>query len=148
MWRDNFECYDSFAIDNIGDWIIYDLDGGTTWGANAVDFENESYIGAGIIYNNSEAISSGSDIEEEPLWNTYEGEQGLYFVASGANQTTTPNDDWMISPEFSLDGIGSPIFSFKAKTLKDDYGLERFRIGVGNSTNYNDFTIISEGAYL
>ena len=148
VWRDNFECYDSFAIDNIGDWIIYDLDGGTTWGANAVDFENESYVGAGIIYNNSEATSSGSDIEEEPLWNTYEGEQGLYFVASGANQTTTPNDDWMISPEFSLDGIGSPIFSFKAKTLKDDYGLERFRIGVGNSTDYNNFTIISEGAYL
>ena len=113
-----------------------------------LDFENESYVGAGIIYNNSEATSSGSDIEEEPLWNTYDGEQGLYFVASGANQTTTPNDDWMISPEFSLDGIGSPIFSFKAKTLKDDYGLERFRIGVGNSTDYNNFTIISEGAYL
>jgi hypothetical protein len=148
VWRDNFECYDSFIIGEIGDWIIYDLDGGTTWGANAVDFENESYVGAGIIYNNSEATSTGADIEEEPLWNTYEGEQGLYFIASGANQTTTPNDDWMISPEFSLEGIGSPIFSFKAKTLKDDYGLERFRIGVGNSTDYNDFTIISEGSYI
>jgi hypothetical protein len=148
VWRDNFECYDSFIISEIGDWIIYDLDGGTTWGANAVDFENESYVGAGIIYNNSEATSTGADIEEEPLWNTYEGEQGLYFIASGANQTTTPNDDWMISPEFSLEGIGSPIFSFKAKTLKDDYGLERFRIGVGNSTDYNDFTIISEGSYI
>ena len=148
VWRDNFECYDSFIISDIGDWIIYDLDGGTTWGANAVDFENESYVGAGIIYNNSEATSSGADIEEEPLWDTYEGEQGLYFIASGANQTTTPNDDWMISPEFSLEGVGSPIFSFKAKTLKDDYGLERFRIGVGNSTDYNDFTIISEGSYI
>ena len=148
VWRDNFECYDSFIISEIGDWIIYDLDGGTTWGANAVDFENESYVGAGIIYNNSEATSTGADIEEEPLWDTYEGEQGLYFIASGANQTTIPNDDWMISPEFSLEGIGSPIFSFKAKTLKDDYGLERFRIGVGNSTDYNDFTIISEGSYI
>ena len=148
VWRDNFECYDSFIISEIGDWIIYDLDGGTTWGANAVDFENESYVGAGIIYNNSEVTSSGADIEEEPLWDTYEGEQGLYFIASGASQTTTPNDDWMISPEFSLEGIESPIFSFKAKTLKDDYGLERFRIGVGNSTDYNDFTIISEGSYI
>ena len=27
---------------------MYDLDGGTTWGANAVDFENESYVGTGI----------------------------------------------------------------------------------------------------
>ena len=35
-----------------------------------------------------------------------------------------------------------------AKTLKDNWGLERFKIAIGNSTNYNDFTIISDGAYL
>ena len=27
-------------------------------------------------------------------------------------------------------------------------GLERFKIGIGNTTDYNDFTTISEGAYL
>ena len=31
-WRDYFECYDAFTIDNFGEWISYDLDGGTTWG--------------------------------------------------------------------------------------------------------------------
>ena len=75
VWRDNFECYDSFIISDIGDWIIYDLDGGTTWGANAVDFENESYVGAGIVFNYPLAESpDGSDISN---WNTYEGNQGL-----------------------------------------------------------------------
>ncbi len=144
-WRDNFECYDPFIISDIGDWIMYDLDGGTTWGANAVDFENESYVGTGIIYNDVLATPTGGPI---PEWDTYQGDQGLYFVASGANGTTIPNDDWMISPEFSLSGITSPIFSMKAKSVNDTYGLERFQIAVGTSTDYNDFTVISDGAYI
>ncbi len=144
-WRDNFECYDPFIISDIGDWIMYDLDGGTTWGANAVDFENESYVGTGIVYNDVLATPTGGPI---PEWDTYQGDQGLYFVASGANSTTIPNDDWMISPEFSLSGITSPIFSMKAKSVNDTYGLERFQIAVGTSTDYNDFTVISDGAYI
>ena len=144
-WRDNFECYDPFIISDIGDWIMYDLDGGTTWGANAVDFENESYVGTGIVYNDELATPTGDPV---PEWDTFQGDQGLYFVASGANGTTIPNDDWMISPEFSLNGITSPIFSMKAKSVNDTYGLERFQIAVGNSSDYNDFTIISDGAYI
>ncbi len=142
VWRDNFECYDPFAIENIGDWVMYDLDGGTTWGANAVDFTNESYVGTGIIFNYP---LTGSDAA---TWNTYEGNQGLYFFASGANSTTFPNDDWMISPEFTIDGVTSPTLSFWAKSITDQYGLERMRVAVGNSTDYNDFTVISSGNYI
>ena len=54
----------------------------------------------------------------------------------------------MISPEFSLDNIESPTLRFMAKTLKDDWGLERFKVAIGNSTSYNEFTVISEGTYL
>ena len=144
-WRDNFECYDPFIISDIGDWIMYDLDGGTTWGANAVDFENESYVGTGIIYNDELATVTGAEV---PEWNTYEGDQGLYFIASGSGGTTTPNDDWMISPEFSLNNISSPIFSFKAKSVNNTYGLERIQVYVGNTVNYNDFTMISSGNYI
>ena len=144
-WRDHFECYDAFIISDIGDWIMYDLDGGTTWGANAVDFENESYVGTGIIYNDELATVTGAPA---PEWDTYDGDQGLYFVASGANGTTIPNDDWMISPEFSLSGITSPVFSMKAKSVNDNYGLERFQIAVGNSTDYSEFTIISDGDFI
>ena len=89
-----------------------------------------------------------SKISTHLEWDTFQGEQGLYFVASGANSTTIPNDDWMISPEFSLSGITSPIFSMKAKSVNDTYGLERFQIAVGTSTDYNDFTVISDGAYI
>ncbi len=144
VWQDNFECYDPFAIDNIGSWTAYDFDGGTTWGANSVDFINESYIGSGIIFNYPLADSAGGDIS---VWDTYEGNQGLYFFASGANNTTWPNDDWMISPEFTIDGVTSPTLSFWAKSVTDEYGLDRFRIGIGTSTNPDDFTIISSGNY-
>ena len=36
----------------------------------------------------------------------------------------------------------------KAKSVNDTYGLERFQIAVGTSTDYNDFTVISDGAYI
>ena len=145
VWRENFECYNPFSIQSFGDWVSYDLDGGTTWGANDIDFENESYVGSGIIFNYPLAVSAGGDIS---VWNTYEGNQGLYFFASGANNTTFPNNDWMISPEFTIDGVTSPQLSFWAKSVTDQYGLERFRVGIGSSTDYNDFTIISSGNYI
>ena len=144
VWRDNFECYDAFAIENIGDWVMHDLDGGTTWGANAVDFTNEGYVGTGMIFNYP-LVATGSGTVD---WDTYEGSQGLYFFASGANSTTFPNDDWMISPEFTIDGVTSPTLSFWAKSITDQYGLERMRVAVGNSTDYNDFTVISSGNYI
>ena len=47
-----------------------------------------------------------------------------------------------------MDGVTSPILSFWAKSLTDQYGLERFQIGVGTTTNPSDFTIITPGSYV
>jgi len=146
VWRDNFECHDAFAIDNIEGWTVIDNDGGETWGATDANFTNESYIGAGIIWNNNQATTDdGAAVNEN--YNSYEGDQGLYFIAAGANSTTFPNDDWMISPEFVVSGIESPSLTFWAKSLTADYGLDRFQIGIGSTTNPDDFTVISSGAY-
>ena len=149
IWRESFECYDPFIFEGIGDWIIYDIDGLATYGSNAMDFPSETYSGAGFIYNQALAtVSSNNTNPQEPSWwNTYSGNQGLYFI-SGVPGSVSQNNDWMISPEFSLVNIESPTLRFMAKTLKDDWGLERFKIAIGNSTNYNEFTVISEGTYL
>jgi hypothetical protein len=148
VWRDGFECHTPFAIDNIEGWTIIDNDGGQTWGASDANFTNESYVGAGIIWNNNQATTDdGSAVNEN--YNTYEGDQGLYFIASGANSTPFPNDDWMISPEFTISGVSSPSLSFWAKSLTADYGLDRFQIAIGSSTDPADFTVISSpSAYV
>ena len=52
----------------------------------------------------------------------------------------------MISPEFNVEGVSSPILSFWAKSLTDQYGPDEFQIGIGSTTNPADFTIISGGA--
>ena len=114
----------------------------------AMDFSNETYTGSGFIYNQAIATPSGQSPTEEPWWNTYEGNQGLYFISGIPSGSVTQNNDWMISPEFTIDGVSSPILSFKAKTLKDDWGLERFKIAIGSSTDYNDFVVISDGEYI
>jgi hypothetical protein len=147
VWRDNFECHTPFAIDNIEGWTIIDNDGGQTWGASDANFTNESYVGAGIIWNNNQATTDdGSAVVEG--YNTYEGDQGLYFIASGANSTTIPNDDWMIGPEFTISGVSSPSLSFWAKSLTAQYGLERFQIAIGSGSNPADYTVISAGDYV
>jgi hypothetical protein len=72
----------------------------------------------------------------------------LYFFASGANSTPFPNDDWMIGPEFTISGVSSPTLTFWAKSITDAYGLDRFQIAIGSSTNPDDFTVISSGPYV
>ena len=146
VWRENFECYAPFAIDSIEGWVAIDGEGGQTWGASDVDFSNENYIGSGIIWNQIQAVpaNAGGNIDG---YAPYEGNQGMYFFASGANSTPFPNDDWMIGPEFTIDGVTSPTLSFWAKSITDQYGLDRFQIGIGSTTNPDDFTIISSGNY-
>jgi hypothetical protein len=53
----------------------------------------------------------------------------------------------MIGPEFTISGVSSPTLSFWAKSITDAYGLDRFQIAIGSSTNPADFTVISAGAY-
>ncbi len=147
VWRENFECEAPFAINDFNSWISIDGDQGITWGASDADFTNEGYVGTGIVWNHDQATPAnpGGSIDG---YAPYEGSQGLYFFASGASQSTIPNDDWMIGPEFTIDGVSSPMLSFWAKSITDQYGLDRFRIGIGSSTNPDDFTIITPGNYV
>ena len=138
VWRENFECHNPFSIENIGEWVVNDLDGEATWGSNAVDFTNESSAFSGLIFNYPLATPVTGDTG---VFNTYEGNQGLYFI--DAVSTTIQNNDWMISPEFLISGVESPILSFWAKSLTDAYGLETFKVAVGNSDNPDELTVIS-----
>lgn len=142
VWEDNFETYPDWEITTIGDYTQIDNDGGQTWGSSTYDFTNENYVGTAIIWNPSMATPDATGTE----WDTHEGFKGLYFFASGANGTTTPNDDWFISPQIDLTNYASSVFSFWAQSVTDAFGLERMEIAVSTTgTDPGDFTIISPG---
>ena len=139
VWQETFECQDSFAIENFDGWTAIDGDMENTWGASSVDFANESYTGSGIIWNHDEAAAvDGADISD---WAPYDGARGLYFF--DAQSDVVQNDDWMISPELTIQGIDAPILSFWAKSVTSLYGLENFRVAVGNFADSEDYTLLS-----
>ncbi len=137
VFSDDFESYADFAIDNIGGWTLVDNDGGTTWGSTDYDFANEGYVGTCIVFNPSACTPTAVGSE----WDTHGGAKGMYFFASGASGSTTPNDDWFISPQINIAGNGQ--FSIWAKSLTDAYGLERIQVMVSTTdTNPASFTAI------
>ncbi len=137
IFSDDFESYPDFEIATIGGWTLVDGEGGTTWGFDTYDFANEGYIGSAIIFNPSATTPSAAGT----AYDTHGGAKGLYFVASGASSSTTPNDDWAITPQISIAGNGQ--VSFWAKSLTDTYGLERIQMAVSTTgVAPADFTVI------
>lgn len=142
IWEDNFEAHPDWEIASIGNYTLIDNDGGTTWGSQDYDFTNEGYVGTGIIWNPSMATPDATGT----IWDTHEGSKGLYFFASGANSSTTPNDDWVITPQIDLTNYGSSVFTFWAQSVTDNFGLERIEVAVSTTdTDPSSFTVISPG---
>ena len=139
IFEDSFEDYEDFTIEDFGDWIQHDEDGGETWGVTELgDFPNVNYVGAGMIFN---ASAIGVDPAQ---FGGHTGDKGLYFFASGANETTPQNDDWTVSPLISLDGFTDAKLSLYAKALTNQYGPDQFEIAVSYiGTEVNDFDVIS-----
>ncbi len=142
IFEDDFESYDDFIIENIGDWTQIDVDLSATYGANDVDFANEEYVGTGIIFN----ASAGTPDVSDGVWASYGGAKGLYFIAA----TSLLNDDYFISPQIDLTGAAGSSVSFWSKSLTDQYGLERFEVLVSTAGNTDvaDFTLVSAGELM
>lgn len=144
VWEDSFENYDDFAIENIGGWTQIDNDGLPTYGSSTYSFTNSGYVGTGIIFNASQTEPSST----ESVWQTRTGNKGLYFM-SGIPDTETgtdTNDDYFITPQIDLSGATGSEISFWAKSLTDQYGLEKFELLLSTSgTEESDFTVDLSG---
>jgi PKD repeat protein len=133
----DFESCTNFQVDNFDPWTTYDGDGSGTYGAEGFDFDNENYTGSFIAFNHSATSPAAGE-----QWEAHGGQRcGICFAA-----TSYPNNDWLISPQISLQNNSS--LSFWAKSVTDQYGLERFKVLV-STTNNNpaSFTQISSGSY-
>ncbi|MCM1079389.1 MAG: hypothetical protein NC116_06695 [Clostridium sp.] len=109
---DDFENYESFAINNAGEWSFIDGDGLKTYAIDGLTFPGAGSEMAYITFDNS-----GDEFNES--FDAHSGNKYLASFASNGGQ----NNDWMISPE--LAGVAQTI-SFFAKTYTAQYGNESF----------------------
>lgn len=138
LFTENFESYTDFTITEIGDWTMYDGDGNSTYGNEGVDFTNEGYTGTFIIYNASQTTPSSVS-----GWQSHGGDKGYYcFAATDSPNGTALNNDYIFSPQINLNGLNSQL-RFWAKSITDEYGLERFSVKISNTdTSIASFTTI------
>ncbi|TRW25709.1 T9SS type A sorting domain-containing protein [Flavobacterium zepuense] len=144
LFSDNFDSYEDFIIDPIGDWTQIDNDGSATYGIENEDnvsyiFDNSGYTGTAIIFN-----PSATEPALEDNWAPYSGNKSLNFFAA----TDGLNDDWFVTPQITLGSTGNTV-TFWAKSITDTWGLERINIAVSTTGNEDseDFTIISGDDY-
>lgn len=141
-FEDDFESYDDWSRD-FGEYTLIDGDGLDVFGSQDVDYPDENGATAFRIMNYTQTT---------PAWDGLEAYSGNKIAASfAANDGATPNgavnDDWLITPQLTA-GPGFE-FSFYAKSITDQYGLERFQVAVSTTgTAVEDFTVITEGDYV
>lgn len=135
IFSDNFDSYSDFSLD-LAPWTQYDGDALSTYGINNVTFTNQYYTGSFIAFNpntTSPALSNH--------WAAHSGTK--YAAAFAANGG--PNNDWLISPAISFGD--NPVLSFMAKSLTDEYGLERIKVMYSTTGNsFTDFHNYLEGS--
>ncbi len=129
---DDFESYDDFIYQNIGDYTQYDGDGSETYGFIAINFPNQEYTGSYIVFNPNQTTPPISNEDMDPL----SGEKILACFAA----KNPPNNDWLITPQIPV--VPETKFAFWAKTYMD-YGLEEFQVAVSTTdVNPSSFTLI------
>ncbi|RLD34994.1 MAG: hypothetical protein DRI83_07340, partial [Bacteroidetes bacterium] len=151
----DFDFADMYSIDfedevdwtfDFTPWMAVDADGLTTYTMTGVTWPNGGEPQAFIVFNTA---TTDPPTLDDPDLQPYEGDKFgacLAAVPDGA----LGNDDWFISDMVSLgtDSKGAS-FNFWARTYTDDYGLERFNVGVSTTgTAPADFTIISGATYI
>lgn len=143
LFEDSFEDYDDFAIDNVGDWTLIDVDGSPTYGFEGINFTNSGVPMAFIVFNSTATApilepSEGSD------WTGRTGEKAMLCFAA----VQAPNNDWLISPQIPLGTTGNQV-SFWSKAGASAYGEERFNVGISTTgTDPADFTIIASNQQI
>jgi len=109
---------DPNMVGHMGDWTMYDLDGGSTYTWNGVTTWN--WGGRAYAYA---ILNWVSVFGEDYAAKAHSGEQVL--LSMSIDDGTTTNNDWLISP--ALPGVAQTI-SFWYSELSSQYGDESFEV--------------------
>jgi hypothetical protein len=122
---DDFESYEPFIINGIGDWTLYDLDNSYTYGNTQIDYTNENSKMAGIIFDPEKTTPA-----DETFLDEY-GNQMFAFTSSNVQELD--NNDWLVSPELNLSRPS--VVSFKLRTRNAGYGTEKLAVMYSTTDN-------------
>lgn len=141
---EDFESYETFSIDDLGEWTMVDADGRTTMTLAGLSYPNNGARMAYMVFDPSKVVLPDETVGL-PAGNTearaYDGSQYLIAVATVLDQPDDHNDDWLISPELSGN---AQTLSFFAKPMVDYYGAESCEVlyATENTTDIADFTLL------
>ncbi len=122
-------------------WTSVDIDMQNTYGFTDITFPNSGSAMAYIAFN---PATTDPPMSDDPEIQPHAGDRFGAVMASVPG--ATGNDDWIISPQVAL-GTESEL-NFWAKSYTDQYGLERFNVGVSTTgMDPDDFEIISGSPY-
>lgn len=121
---DDFNSYESFAIDNIGDYTVYDGDGCQTYTFGQLYYPNSGEPMAWMVFD---PYTLGVS-QVLPEWAAHNGKQTLAafcaYSVDGSSAVDVKADDWLISPRIH----GASSVSFWAKTANPEWGFEKFEV--------------------
>lgn len=147
IFEDSFEFYDDFAIANVGDWTLLDIDLAPTYGFTGTTFLNSGAAKSFQVFNAAATTPPITTVNAAQDWTARTGERHMVAFASVVSGTVPNNNDWLISPQINL-GTANTI-SFWAKACNTQFGAERFTVNVSTTgTAPANFTKISAGNFI
>ncbi|HRE77419.1 MAG TPA: choice-of-anchor J domain-containing protein [Flavobacterium sp.] len=147
LFEENFDAYDDFIIDGIGDWTNTDVDLRNTYGFQGVTFANTGVAKSFQIFNSTTTAppltpSATSD------WSARSGQKAAVCFAAVPGAGINANNDWLISPQIQLAASGNTL-TFWAKSCDTGFGLEKFKVGVSTTNNQTaSFTFITPAPHV
>jgi len=136
---DDFESYDAFIIDGIGEWTVYDGDKANTLASPRipVQYDNEGAPMAFQVFNN---ILSCTWVEDN-YDDAFEAHSGNQYLICPCTEWPAENDDWLITPR--LDGTAQTV-SFYAHAAS--YDSEWFQVLYSTTdTHHDSFIAMNDG---
>ncbi len=131
---DDFESYEAFINDNIGEWTVIDIDGGKTLNTSVIptDYPHKGEPMAWQVFNTEE----GGVVTEGHIDNIFLSHSGKQYLMCPSNDDYyQKNDDWLVSPR--LDGKAQTI-SFYARTPNSASGADWLKVYYSTTDKHPD----------
>lgn len=137
---DDFESYEPFIIDEIGDWTTVDVDGEQgTFGIIGFHYPHREEAKSWQVFN---LWALGIEMaDDEVTWRPSSGHQMLVAFADKDRR----NDDWLISPVLSGE---AQTVSFMTRSLNEfQYGEETYEVYASTTgRELSDFSLVYSGS--